>query len=63
MTAGDDGAGPAPDPTTAQGALVAEVASLRQQVALLAERIGDMGASAGLRATSQLSGGPGEDES
>jgi len=62
VTAGDDSAGPGPDSTTALGALVAEVASLGQQVALLTERIGDMGASAGQRAAGQLSAGPGEDE-
>ena len=40
----DDGgtAGAAPEPTTAMGALVDEVASLRQQVAVLAERIAEL---------------------
>ena len=42
--AASDGGEPVPaaDPATALGALVSEVASLRQQVALLSERIADM---------------------
>ncbi len=39
---GGSTAGATSDPTTAMGALVTEVASLRQQVALLAERIADL---------------------
>ncbi|MGD0746407.1 MAG: ion transporter [Acidimicrobiales bacterium] len=56
--AGDDG-GPVPDAdsATALGALVAEVASLRQQVALLSERIADMADPSG-----QVSPATGADE-
>ncbi len=42
-TADGDTTGSASEATTALGALVAEVASLRQQVTLLSERIADMG--------------------
>jgi len=46
-TADRDASGSPPDPAAALGALVAEVASLRQQVALLSERIADSGGPAG----------------
>jgi voltage-gated potassium channel len=45
--------GAAPDPATALGALVTEVAALRQQVALLSERVADLGDPAGRRAGGQ----------
>jgi voltage-gated potassium channel len=52
-----DATGSTPDSTTALGALVTEVAALRQQVVLLSERIADLGDSAG-----QLSPAPRQDE-
>ncbi len=52
-----DTTGSTPDSTTALGALVTEVAALRQQVVLLSERIADLGDSAG-----QLSPAPRQDE-
>jgi hypothetical protein len=48
---------PDADSATALGALVAEVASLRQQVALLSERIADMADPSG-----QVSPATGADE-
>jgi voltage-gated potassium channel len=52
-----DTTGSTPDPTTALGALVTEVAALRHQVALLSERISDLGGPAG-----QLSPAPRQDD-
>jgi len=46
----------AADPAQALGALVTEVTALRQQVALLSERVADLGGSPGQQAGGQRLG-------